>query len=105
MCEFLEWVRSHVVCVWGCSCIQSLEAAASEAHADHRSAHVQSTCLVCKLELLEHPTTVAFRRLRNTKWRNLANDDKTDSKSNETASIVTSTYFLTQSKSNEKSNA
>ena len=27
--------------VWGCSCIQSLEAAASEAHADHRSAHVQ----------------------------------------------------------------
>ena len=42
MFGFLEWVRSHTVCVWGCSCIQSLEAAASEAHADHRSAHVQT---------------------------------------------------------------
>ena len=41
MYGFLQGVRSRVVCVWGCSCIQSLEAATSVAHADHRSAHVQ----------------------------------------------------------------
>ena len=72
----LQWVRSRVVCVWGCSCIQSLEAAASETHVDHcwanvqRVSHLQVGIVPLLTGCQRHSNLVArFQRRRNDSRR------------------------------------